>query len=75
MESDSEMLREIRYLGDEDIVQLRTDGVYRLDAEVGTLEKLASKLKQHDCHRLLIDHRLTDVITKTLDSYDRPALY
>lgn len=69
------MLREIRYLEADDIVQLRTDGVYELDGEIDTLKLLAARLKEHNCHKLLIDHRQTRVVTKILDSYDRPQLY
>ncbi len=69
------MLREITYLPEADIVQLRTDGTYVLHAEIETLERLAVALKKHDCRKLLIDHRQTTVIAPALDTYDRPDQY
>ena len=68
-------MREIRYLEDTDIVQLRTSGTYDLEAEVDTLKRMASRLKEHNCNRCLFDHRQTKVIARTLNSYERSALY
>jgi len=67
--------RKFVYLEDNDIVLLRTSGTYDLEKEVGTLKKMVSKLKEHKCNRCIYDHRETNVIIKTLDSYERPAIY
>ena len=69
------MLRDIEYLENKDIVRLRTSGTYELEAEVGTLVKMASTLKECSCNRCLFDHRETDVIARTISSYERSALY
>ena len=69
------MIREITYLKDKDIIQLRTSGTYELEAEVETLKNVASKLKEHNCNRCIFDHRETNVIARTITSYDRPDLY
>ena len=71
----SDMLREITYLEEFDVLRLRTSGVYRLDGEIETLKRLAAALKQRACRRLLIDHRRTEVITRTIDTLERPAEY
>ena len=69
------MIREIVYLEDKDIVQLRTSGTYELETEVHTLKRMASKLRELNCNRCLFDHRKTNVIAKTIASYERSALY
>ena len=69
------MLREISYLEDLDIVQLRTSGTYELSSEVDTLRKLATALKKHQCRKILADHRLANVIAETFETYGRPTLY
>ena len=69
------MQRDIKYLEQDDLVLLRTEGRYVLDAEIDTLKQLAALLKGYDCHRLLIDHRKTDVVVKIPDAYHRPEVY
>ena len=69
------MLREISYHEDLDIVQLRTSGTYELSVETETLKRLAEALKEHQCRKILADHRQADVIAKTMKSYERPFLY
>lgn len=74
LEGDNSVNREIQYLEDKDIVMLRTSGTYELEAEVETLKKMASKLKENNCNRCIFDHRETNVIAKTMRSYERPAV-
>jgi len=69
------MLREISYLEDLDVVQLRTSGTYELSVETETLKGLAAALREHRCRNILADHRQADVIAKTMKSYERPFLY
>ncbi len=69
------MTREFRYLEDRDILLLRTLGTYELGAEVKTLEIMATELRKHSCNRCIIDHRNTNVIAKTMESYERSAVY
>ena len=69
------MSRKITYIEDKDIVQLRTSGTYELVAEVETLKRMASMLKEHNCNRCIFDHRQTDVIAKITKSFKRSELY
>jgi len=69
------MCRIIKYLEDKDIVLLRTSGTYILEAEVETLKKMASKLKEYNCNRCIVDHRETNVIAKIDKSFERSVLY
>lgn len=69
------MIREIAYLENKGIVQLRTSGTYELDAEVETLKRMASKLKEHSCNRCIFDHREANVIASTMASFERSTLY
>jgi hypothetical protein len=69
------MTREITYLEDKGVVQLRTSGTYEMEAEVETLERMAAELRKHNCNKCIFDHRETDVIARTMTSYDRSALY
>ena len=69
------MLRKIEYIENKGIVLLTTSGTYELDAEVETLKKMASTLKEHNCNRCIFDHRDTNVIAKVHQSFERSALY
>lgn len=69
------MNRKIEYLEDKEIVLLRTSGTYILEAEVETIKKMASKLKEHNCNRCIVDFREANVIAKIDKSFERPALY
>ena len=69
------MTIKIEYIEDKDIVLLRTSGTYELEKEVETLKKMATKLKEHNCNRCIFDHRETNVIARTVESYERPAIY
>lgn len=63
------------YLEDKDIVLVRTSGSYELAAEIETVKKAISKLKEHNCNKCIFDHRAANVIAGTLSSYDRPKVY
>lgn len=69
------MIRRIEYIEDKDIVLLKTSGTYELEAEVETLKKMASKLREHNCGKCIFDHRETNVIARTMKSYERPGIY
>ncbi len=60
---------------DKDIVLLTTSGTYELGAEVETLKRMASKLKEHNCSRAIFDPSKSNVIARTMESYEKPALY
>ncbi|UCH83031.1 MAG: hypothetical protein JSW50_11235 [Candidatus Latescibacterota bacterium] len=69
------MEREFEYLEDKEIVIVRATGSYELSAEIDTVKKIASKLKEHNCSRLLIDFRAAHIAAKTMDIFDRPKAY
>ncbi len=69
------MSTQLSYLKDLDILLVKSSGIYRLGAEIHTLKTIAQKLKEYQCHRFLHDHRGTQVIAHTLESYDRPQIY
>ena len=67
--------REFEYLEDKDIVIFRATGSYELSAERDTLRQIASELKEHNCNRLLMDFRATNIVARTMDIFDRPNAY
>ena len=69
------MNREFKYLEDKDIVLVRTSGSYKLEDELETVKKAISLLKEHNCNRCIFDHRATNVIARTMRSYERPKVY
>ena len=69
------MKREFEYLADQDIVLLKTSGPYKFDTEIETVIKAVAKLKEHNCIRLLVDHRQADVSSDFLDIHGRPKVY
>lgn len=69
------MSKKFEYLEDKDIVLVTTSGSYELEAEVETVRKAISKLKEHNCNKCIFDHRATNAIARTMDSYKRPTEY
>ena len=69
------MTKEIEYLADEDIILVTTSGIYDLQADVETVKEIKAKFDEYDCSRVLIDHRATQVIMKTMPAYNRVDLY
>lgn len=69
------MERELEYLEDKDIVIVKATGVYELSAEIDTIKRIASKLEEHNCSRLLIDFRAANIIARTVDIFERPKAY
>ena len=69
------MSTEFEYLEEKNIVLIRTSGSYELEAEMETLKKAASKLREHNCNRCIFDHRETNVIARIMSSFNRPAVY
>ena len=69
------MNSEFEYLEDKDIVLVRTSGSYDLGAEEDTVRKAIAKLEEHNCSRCIFDHRATNVIARTMDSFNRPELF
>ncbi len=57
------------------VVWIRTSGTYELGAELETVKRAVQTAKNHNCTRLLFDHRQTDVIAKFMRAYDRPIKY
>ena len=58
-----------------DVVWIRTSGTYDLGAELETVKRAIQATKDHNCSRLLFDHRETNVIAKVMGAYDRPIKY
>jgi len=75
LEGGGNMNRDFEYLEDKDIVLLKTSGSYDLTKELDTVREIASKFKEYDCNRCLIDYRKTNIIAETADIYDRPEVY
>ncbi len=69
------MDREIKYLEDKDILQVKTSGVYEVKKETDTVTKIALELSKYDCNKCIIDHRNTTVSGRILDSYERSEKY
>jgi len=57
------------------VVWIRTSGIYELDAELETVKCAIQTAKNHNCNRLLFDHRKSKVVARVMGAYDRPVKY
>ena len=69
------MAKEIKYLEDKNVVLVTTSGIYELQADVDTVKEIKAQFEAHHCDRVLVDHRATQVIMKTMPAYNRADLY
>jgi hypothetical protein len=69
------MKHELEYLADKDIVLLKTSGSYKFEKEFETIKKALAKLTEHNCKRLLVDHRAANVNSGFINIYERPNVY